>query len=617
MRKKVILVLLAGCLCCSTAAMVSYAETPAHALTIIASVTNLSVSKNTIAVGESVQLELEWSTGAKQSVFYSSSDENVAIVDQNGLITGVGNGTATITVSHSNIGTDKTITIDVSDDVETSKTYQTSELTLGTKLKKYDTLHYTGDGAGSCLNVVNTKGDYDLVYLNSGDYVLPFDAEIVGIDGLVMYVAPDIEGVTYLDGRTLSVGDTIDRNTHLLCYDYHINDLVLPVFLPQYYSKYIGDGTIRVKAIDHDEKTITLESVDEFDWLPATMDDYEAFIAKNGNVFVHGNYIVYCDTINYSTGDEVILEQLGTAEIKEVKEYNISSDEPIPPGSQSHAVYVYEAVSAGTVKVTISQGRPWDPEQTKNVRDVGYYKIGEDMSVEEIDESEFSEPVKGDVNADGKLNAADAVMLQKWLTGVPDATLSNWKAADLYEDGVLNAFDLCMMKRELMNQNQYDDTPVLFINDYRIIMSENGWDGEDYEQIITANGNRYSAPLCNCVYLSVDDHMNHIKEDGEKESYITDAEVLQKISEFTKNAAKYKDCEMKAWGFGITDYGEQTLYVLYHDEDGTTQQLELCRFGGDCAWLDNAEVQEFVTMLIQKGYFAEKDMFEAYLKNLK
>ncbi len=84
MRKKVILVLLAGCLCCSTAAMVSYAETPAHALTIIASVTNLSVSKNTIAVGESVQLELEWSTGAKQSVFYSSSDENVAIVDQNG-----------------------------------------------------------------------------------------------------------------------------------------------------------------------------------------------------------------------------------------------------------------------------------------------------------------------------------------------------------------------------------------------------------------------------------------------------------------------------------------------------------------------------------------------------
>ena len=217
MRKKVILVLLAGCLCCSTAAMVSYAETPAHALTIIASVTNLSVSKNTIAVGESVQLELEWSTGAKQSVFYSSSDENVAIVDQNGLITGVGNGTATITVSHSNIGTDKTITIDVSDDVETSKTYQTSELTLGTKLKKYDTLHYTGDGAGSCLNVVNTKGDYDLVYLNSGDYVLPFDAEIVGIDGLVMYVAPDIEGRD-LSGRQNAFPSVIRSTEILICY---------------------------------------------------------------------------------------------------------------------------------------------------------------------------------------------------------------------------------------------------------------------------------------------------------------------------------------------------------------------------------------------------------------
>lgn len=453
MKKKVLSVLLAGCICCPMMAMASYGETPVHALTIIASVTNISVFKDTIAVGESVQLELEWSTGAEQMVYYSSSDESIATVDQNGLVTGIGDGTAIITLSHSNIGTDKTIAINVSEDAESSKTYNTSELTLEAKLKKYDTLHYTGTGAGNCLNVVNTEGGYDLVYLNSEDYVLPFDAEIVGIDGLVMYVAPDIEGITYLDGRTLSVGDTIDRNTHLLCYDYHINNNVLPVFLPDYYDKYIGDGTIKVKAIDHDEKTITLESVDEFDWLPVTMTDYEAFIAENGSVSVHGKYIVYCDEINYSTGDEVILEQLGTAEIKKVKEYSISSDEPLPPGSQSHVVYVYEAISAGTIKVTISQGRPWDSEQTKNVKDVGYYKIDESMSIIEIDESEFTEPVKGDVNADGKFSVADVVLLQKWLLAVPGTELADWKAADLCEDGVLNVFDLCMMKYELINKS--------------------------------------------------------------------------------------------------------------------------------------------------------------------
>ena len=570
MKKKVLSVLLAGCICCPMMAMASYGETPVHALTIIASVTNISVFKDTIAVGESVQLELEWSTGAEQMVYYSSSDESIATVDQNGLVTGIGNGTAIITLSHSNIGTDKTIAINVSEDAESSKTYNTSELTLEAKLKKYDTLHYTGTGAGSCLNVVNTEGGYDLVYLNSEDYVLPFDAEIVGIDGLVMYVAPDIEGITYLDGRTLSVGDTIDRNTHLLCYDYHINNNVLPVFLPDYYDKYIGDGTIKVKAIDHDEKTITLESVDEFDWLPVTMTDYEAFIAENGSVSVHGKYIVYCDEINYSTGDEVILEQLGTAEIKKVKEYSISSDEPLPAGSQSHVVYVYEAISAGTIKVTISQGRPWDSEQTKNVKDVGYYKIDESMSIIEIDESEFTEPVKGDVNADGKFSVADVVMLKKWLICVHDVTLSNWKPADLCEDGVLNVFDLCMMKRELISQKQYDDTPVLLIDDYIITSSENGLEGEQYYRVVTANGSRYSTEAfvvdTELGYeWTVKDDVNLIMTEGEKEQYIIDEEVLRKISEFTKNAAKYKDCEMKNLNSGVSDYGEETLYVLYNE----------------------------------------------------
>ena len=69
-----------------------------------------------------------------------------------------------------------------------------------------------------------------------------------------IYIAPQIDGITYLDGRTLSVGDTIDRNTHLLCYDYHINKMVFPVFLPKYYGEYVGDGTIKVKDINHEKK---------------------------------------------------------------------------------------------------------------------------------------------------------------------------------------------------------------------------------------------------------------------------------------------------------------------------------------------------------------------------
>lgn len=65
------------------------------------------------------------------------------------------------------------------------------------------------------------------------------------------------------------------------------------------------------------------------------------------------------------------------------------------------------------------------------------------------------EPVKeieGDVNADGALSVIDAILLQKWLLAVPDAELTNWKAADLCEDNIINVFDLHLLKRMLLEQ---------------------------------------------------------------------------------------------------------------------------------------------------------------------
>lgn len=65
--------------------------------------------------------------------------------------------------------------------------------------------------------------------------------------------------------------------------------------------------------------------------------------------------------------------------------------------------------------------------------------------------------IKGDVNMDGELNVADVVLLQKWLLAVPNTHLANWKAADLCEDGRLDVFDLCLMKRLLlMNGGLYE-----------------------------------------------------------------------------------------------------------------------------------------------------------------
>ena len=70
-----------------------------------------------------------------------------------------------------------------------------------------------------------------------------------------------------------------------------------------------------------------------------------------------------------------------------------------------------------------------------------------------------SDNVMGDVNADGKFNIADVILFQSWLTG-NDVILDNFQSADFCEDGILDVFDLCMMKSELLTYNSSEEYPV-------------------------------------------------------------------------------------------------------------------------------------------------------------
>ena len=62
----------------------------------------------------------------------------------------------------------------------------------------------------------------------------------------------------------------------------------------------------------------------------------------------------------------------------------------------------------------------------------------------------FFASVRGDINADGICDAADAAALQSWLLTIPDTTLPQPHAADLDHDGRLNAADLTMLRRILL-----------------------------------------------------------------------------------------------------------------------------------------------------------------------
>lgn len=58
----------------------------------------------------------------------------------------------------------------------------------------------------------------------------------------------------------------------------------------------------------------------------------------------------------------------------------------------------------------------------------------------------YNDIVAGDVNGDGDLNVADVVMLQRWVIGASD-DITDWRLGDVVEDERLDTFDLCVLKR--------------------------------------------------------------------------------------------------------------------------------------------------------------------------
>ncbi|MGN0584810.1 MAG: glycoside hydrolase family 9 protein [Ruminococcus sp.] len=63
--------------------------------------------------------------------------------------------------------------------------------------------------------------------------------------------------------------------------------------------------------------------------------------------------------------------------------------------------------------------------------------------------SQGSDSTIGDVNMDGRLSMADAVLLQRYLAGVSELTQQQKLNADMNSSGNVNIFDLCMLKEQL------------------------------------------------------------------------------------------------------------------------------------------------------------------------
>ncbi len=152
-----------------------------------------------------------------------------------------------------------------------------------------------------------------------------------------------------------------------------------------------------------------------------------------------------------------------------------------------------------------------------------------------------------------------------------------------------------------------------------LLIQERNSNGEFYNSVITEDGDRYTA---GAIYVppgknwTFDDDIAYTICEGEKEFYIQDTEVLQKISYFSNNASKYTDCKMTYTDFRVTDGCEISLQLLYSDEKGTLNFLGIYNaYSGSSGWRENKEIQEFVRMMIKRGYIGREDFLDAVDKD--
>jgi len=73
------------------------------------------------------------------------------------------------------------------------------------------------------------------------------------------------------------------------------------------------------------------------------------------------------------------------------------------------------------------------------------------------------------------------VLLQKWLLAVPETHLANWRAANFCVDERLDAFDLCLMKRQLiakLNENTNSAFELQSVSNVQTnVDNHNEWQG--------------------------------------------------------------------------------------------------------------------------------------------
>ncbi|MDE6086947.1 MAG: cellulase family glycosylhydrolase, partial [Oscillospiraceae bacterium] len=199
---------------------------------------------------------------------------------------------------------------------------------------------------------------------------------------------------------------------------------------------------------------------------------------------------------------------------------------------------------------------------------------------------EIDTTLYGDANDDGVADILDAVILQKWLLAIPDATLTNWKVVDLDQDEKITVFDLCLLKRLLIQKenlcNSMDhwsswvdstggaSAEVTYQKNGISIAVENGgvnpWDAQiAYKNIQLEQGATYRLAFDYSATVAVTSDGNVMQNHDNYLPYHTvnlhyTPEIQHMECEFTMTAPTDKNCEI-AFNCGSKDMKPCTITI--------------------------------------------------------
>ncbi len=212
------------------------------------------------------------------------------------------------------------------------------------------------------------------------------------------------------------------------------------------------------------------------------------------------------------------------------------------------------------------------------------------------------EPVAGDVNADGEFSILDVVLMQKWLLTVPDTELADWKAGDLCEDDRLDVFDLCLMKRALIQTMTHNPLHSLI-----------GMEYEDAVQNAYISKSEYNYQIAGNLKSTIEDKMGRPLDYSIDRFYLVNNENLGLNSDtkYLYNAGTMdvylinEETKMNCatWYWKGT---KATLYGLDDDMEKQSEFLDAMEFYG---------ITEIYYSIGANKLVNNKDMVEVFVKN--